>query len=815
MSGGISRINSITNMAVFNDFEWEKAFGNESSNKVAFSTINILYGRNYSGKTTLSRIFRAMETTGLSDKFENPSFNVALADDTQVTQSTLMNHAKTIRVFNEDFVRDNLRFITNPDDSIEPFAILGDDNNNIEKEIEELQSELGSNEEGNWTGLYAEQVNATTIYEKTLLIHKTANQKLEKQLGDKATDRKIGIKYKVERFGDQNYNIQKLKNDIRNVLDANYQALTDEQQAQSVKLIIERTLQSNPPFKAPSLRTSSLIDKTEALLTKKVSESDKIDELVKDSILNRWVKEGRTLHKSDRENCAFCGNSISNDRWAKLEKHFDEESEMLENDINTLITSINEEKSIASSALAIDNSKFYSKFHDALDELDNTFKGVLSKHLESLDALIAQLTDRKDSILNPIPFERPDDATSKLLSIWSEYEEMRKESDAYSSLLGKEQTAAKKALRLKEVSDYLITIRYEDQLSSIKELKHNHDEANLEKKRIDGEIKHKEDMVASKKRELNDEEKGAKKVNEYLNNFFGHQFLSLEAQKGEIPGEDSKRVRFEVIRDGKKAYHLSEGECSLLAFCYFLAKLDDIDTKDAKPIIWIDDPVSSLDGNHIFFLFSLLNAEIVSSGRFEQLFVSTHNLDFLKYLKKLNGHYVDTDGKLKDYPKSYFVVIRQDKTSTIDKMPTYLKKYVTEFNYLFHQIQMCANIKLVDDSNYTTFYNFANNARKFLEIYLYYKYPDKGMTAETLRLFFGEESIPAVITDRINNEYSHLCGVFERGSTPVEVPEMQTSAQQIIGRLKEDRDQYSALLNSVGLNEEPLEGIGATAGQVQ
>lgn len=38
-------------------------------------------------------------------------------------------------------------------------------------------------------------------------------------------------------------------------------------------------------------------------------------------------------------------------------------------------------------------------------------------------------------------------------------------------------------------------------------------------------------QVTAKKPELNDEEKEAKKVNEYLNNFFRHQFLRLEAKK--------------------------------------------------------------------------------------------------------------------------------------------------------------------------------------------------------------------------------------------------------------------------------------------
>ena len=94
-----------------------------------------------------------------------------------------------------------------------------------------------------------------------------------------------------------------------------------------------------------------------------------------------------------------------------------------------------------------------------------------------------------------------------------------------------------------------------------------------------------------------------------------------------------------------------------------------------------------------------------------------------------------------------------------------------------------------------------------MEIYLYYKYPNEGMTKKTLRLFFGEGNIPASLTtDRINNEYSHLAGVFERGATPVEVPEMNISAQCILDKIKEkDPDQYSALLQSIGETEEPTE----------
>ncbi|HAT1815648.1 AAA family ATPase [Legionella pneumophila serogroup 1] len=792
------KFKKIDNFGIFKAFDWEAAHQDKSGRAGNFQHINIIYGRNYSGKTTLSRIIRALETGEISDKFEHPSFSIELADKSLITQASLTSHSKTIRVFNEDFVRANLRFITHPDDNIEPFAILGDDNNKIEKDIETLEAELGSNEEGKETGLYEQKTVANLNHINAFKFHKKAYEDLQSKLKDKATDRQIGIKYKSDRFGDQNYSIQKLNMDIEKVKSPSFQPSTDEQLEEYEKLILEKSLQSIPPFSMPKFNFKDLAIKAETLVTKKISESNKIEELVKDAVVNRWVNEGRIYHRGKRSKCAFCDNPISEDRWKKLEKHFDEESEQLEKCIDELIDQIEAEKSTTSSALSIEKTLFYSKFHSRLDEIDKMLKGAIEKYVESLNLIIAQLKYRKHDILNQQLFKMPVDTSGDLLNSYRLYESIRTESNNSTTSLSVEQQTAKDALRLKEVSDYIMAIRYQEQLSLIQDLKNKLDDAEREKEYIDNEILQKETLIMSKRRELKDEEKGAKKVNEYLNNFFGHQFLTLEAKKVDINGEKLKRIRFEVIRDGKKAYHLSEGECSLLAFCYFLAKLDDTDTKDSKPTIWIDDPISSLDGNHIFFVYSLLKAEIVSAGKFEQLFVSTHNLDFLKYLQKLNGSFIGQNEKSNNYQKGYFIVVRKGEKSTIKPMPEYLKKYVTEFNYLFHQILKCSKIESIDDPNYTDLFNFSNNARKFFEIYLYYKYPDQGMNENTLTLFFGKDKIPAILTNRINNEYSHLDGVFERGAIPLDVPEMQTAAKQIITRLKEDIDQFNALLKSVG-----------------
>ena len=135
-------------------------------------------------------------------------------------------------------------------------------------------------------------------------------------------------------------------------------------------------------------------------------------------------------------------------------------------------------------------------------------------------------------------------------------------------------------------------------------------------------------------------------------------------------------------------------------------------------------------------------------------------------------------------------------------MPSYLHSHITEFNYLFKQIYDCAKTKNIDDTNYTIFYNFGNNARKFLELYLYYKYPDNTREEDKRKNFFGDE-IESIITGRLNNEYSHLCGVLERGEHIVEVPEMNKIALLIINKIKEkDEEQYNAFLNSIGVVEQ-------------
>ncbi|GAF90038.1 unnamed protein product, partial [marine sediment metagenome] len=229
----INKFKTIENLGVFQKFKWDNKALDKKKNIIEFKDINILYGWNYSGKTTLSRIIRAMETGEISDKYKNPNFCVSFEDGTTVDQNNLTSHSENIRVFNEDFVRRHLKFISNPDDGVESFAIAESGNIEILKEVYALNKELGSNKEGEKTELYAKLERKSNNY----LARKNEYEEAKKSLKNKLSTEAKGIKDSIEKYGEPNYNIRKLESEIEQVLNQEFDSITNEQKFEKEKLI--------------------------------------------------------------------------------------------------------------------------------------------------------------------------------------------------------------------------------------------------------------------------------------------------------------------------------------------------------------------------------------------------------------------------------------------------------------------------------------------------------------------------------------------------------------------------------------------------
>ena len=154
----ILKIKKIGNFGIFRNFEWDnELFYSQDVKKEIydFKDINIFYGRNYSGKTTLSKIFRSLETKTISSKYENPHFEILLDEKTCINQSNFDSFSYPIYVYNSDFIKENLKFIHDDSQDIESFSVtLGHDNQKVLECINKLHDELGVDKQNEETKIY-------------------------------------------------------------------------------------------------------------------------------------------------------------------------------------------------------------------------------------------------------------------------------------------------------------------------------------------------------------------------------------------------------------------------------------------------------------------------------------------------------------------------------------------------------------------------------------------------------------------------------------------------------------------------------------
>ena len=796
----------IASFGSFSGLEWKKTVRDSGKNVKPFQRLNILYGRNYSGKTTLSRVFRALETRKLPLNYVDSAFTVT-GDKGEVTCAGLLTHNYDVRVYNRDFVTDNLSFLVNQDVGgvIKTFAIVGEQNKEIDDAIAAIEAKLGSVE--GKAGLRFDLEAARKERDRTKSSHSTASDALDNKLRSHAADK---IK-KNRQYGGPVYNIDHIKRDIAATNNSGFVALTLEEQGGKLALLKQEALPDITGTLAIDLQLDSLRDKAEALLSKAIVPTKPIQELLYDSVLQLWVKQGIAHHRDKRATCAFCRQSLPHEIWQTLDDHFSKESGDLESALGNSITSVKGEIATVAEFVSLKSDQFYTEERFAFDTSSRALAEALGVYKKDLEALKKLLEIRKNNLFQPVA----------LKPLLHDPKEVQKHIGAINSLIAinngktktleKDKTAASNALRLANVSAFAAAINYDTELARIATLKTGANTAGTAHTDAEKEIRDAEAEVQALRGKQKDERKGAERVNSLLNHFFGHDGIKLEAREG----PDKATVKFEITRNGKAAYNLSEGECSLISFCYFIARLDDPESKGKELIIYIDDPISSLDSNHIFFMFSLIESLIAkptkntdgsNAYRYRQLFISTHNLDFLKYLKRLSipkkkipAGEVKTKG-VDDH--EHFIIERNGAGSNILLMPSYLKEYITEFHYLFHQIYKCKD-QAAAHVSHEPFFGFGNNLRKFLEAFLFFKYPyhdDRNDAFERIKKFFGDEEDTAIaLVNRLNNEFSHLEAAADRSFKPVEIPEIAKVANYVLDKMfAADAVQYNALLKSIG-----------------
>src|SRR5690606_30016073 len=339
-------------------------------------------------------------------------------------------------------------------------------------------------------------------------------------------------------------------------------------------------------------------------------------------------------------------------------------------------------------------------------------KGI---YKEKLSILEKDLQSKGSSIFNSI-----DAAQIEIISLAGHFEAIEsviKKHNKWLDEFGERKSAAIRKILKHYVAEYLKADDYNKKES-------NRDCAIEINEKIEAKININIPLIKSYNEQLSSTAKGQGELNDILEILLHRDDIKIEIR-------DEK---FRLERSGHPAEHLSEGEKSAIAFAYFLTELKSL-RKDDPPklpntIIFIDDPISSLDSNHIFQVRSLLK-DFFKTEDFAQLFISTHNFEFFSMLMDSEELFHRQKKTKADF---YFIKRNDAGESKIEHLPSTFKDYDSEYVSIFHILNDFN--KLADKSTFPHTVLLPNAMRRFLELYTAMKYPSSKSVDSRVKAVF-------------------------------------------------------------------------------
>jgi wobble nucleotide-excising tRNase len=730
----ITKINKVKDFGVLKNFN--------GSSLPEFKTFNLIYGWNYSGKTTLSRVFRCLEKGKLHDDYLLATFEL---ENTTTKYDNTFAIKPNIRVFNSDFVKENLKWDSN---NFEPIFLLGEENIELQKELSQKEKDLATDETklAEAKRLRLEKLNT----QNTALTNKAREITNLLSLGrtfdrDKLKHLVESVKSNVATYTLSEKDFDKYKT----------QAISNEQKPPIGEIT----------FSIPDLET--LKTEVQTILDRQAASTNKIQKLLESQPISDWVETGKNLHEG-KSYCEFCGNTLPADLLTKLNEHFSKDYDLLKTDIETKLRTLTASKINLISPLPTETA-FYT------DLLPNfrAMKPLLEKEINNFNNSIASLIKDLESKKNK-PFDKLDvteftDNKTSLETALTNFNAVVKSNDQRTSDFTTEKNAAIEKLKEHFAAEFETIESYsaiQSQLTN-EQLAIDTKNANIE------EQKQAINLIKSK---LDETVKGAGVVNDYLKIFFGKDDIQI------TPTTDKK---FQLLRETDVAKNLSEGEKTAIAFAYFTAKLEEQNNKITDTIVYIDDPVSSLDSNHLFNIYSFIKNKY---SEIKQLTISTHNFEFFNLVKDWFNDAV----KAKD--REYFLVQRENngksKESGLYPIHKLLLDFKSEYHYLFSIIN---DFHKSPTTDFYHLYNLPNILRRFLEAFLGFKIPKHQGLYKKLDCLISDQIVRERVWKFIN-QYSHNTSLPRSLNFP-DLKECTDIVEIVINAVKNmDKQHYDVLI---------------------
>jgi wobble nucleotide-excising tRNase len=252
---------------------------------------------------------------------------------------------------------------------------------------------------------------------------------------------------------------------------------------------------------------------------------------------------------------------------------------------------------------------------------------------------------------------------------------------------------------------------------------------------------------------------------------------------------------FQFLRDGAPAANLSDGEKTAIAFAYFLTSLEANGAVLADTIVFIDDPISSLDSNHIYAIYALISERLTAC---RQVFISTHNSELFNLMKdewfESRQRYANNNNACAYYVRRVLDGNAQ-WIAIVEDLPVLLRKYKSEYHFVFAQLHSFANAQA---ASLHEAYTAPNLLRKFLEAYLGFKKPSVSKWSDKLDLLFATPEEQREI-QKFADDSSHLQGLSRALQQPQFITTAQSYVAKVITGLRvRDFDHYQSLCIVIG-----------------
>ena len=555
-----------------------------------------VYANNGSGKTFLSRAFRLLTKTELkiedSNKLltlgqTNGSFNLNITNSDELGKIrevefkishnsipiiTKNTNDYIFRVFNDDFIKENLEVSKyKPNGEIEGY-ILGKEKIDISKEKDELE-------------------------------------KLENEITSKESEIKTNLNIAIKKLDE--LSIRKNTNEYQNV---NLQNLLSKKYVLSEKetfseLVLKHNQLKALPDNIPDIKKiefpkkSNILDLIDLFLKESFSKS-KIAEDFKTKVKSKqeFIQSGLSIYEQTKNDCPFCEQTMSDKALNLIDdylKYFAENEAQQIKNANDLISLLLSKKKDFNDFNKLTNlqQKEYLKHKNFIPSLieKNTIEITEINSLESVYKIIIQAIEtKKENIELNITNREVDDA----FEVIKNWEKKSLQSNQTNNILIQEFNDKKNNLNVEklELNKRLCKSKFielkENQKKNITDLEELKEKSEIIK-----------DDISSKeqKEKVSKKEKVVETFKLLLTRFFGNKY-SFDDSTFSI------KFKNHLLKSNASDV-LSDGEKSIVAFCYYVAETHkhiQNENDYEKLFFIIDDPISSQDFHFVYATSQLI-----------------------------------------------------------------------------------------------------------------------------------------------------------------------------------------------------------------